>query len=141
MTGTRACWWNSRPVTTSFASFITHAHADHVDGERLGKLLADNPAAELVLNAHTQASLAGLWDVAPRRMRVVGPKSTFVLRGVKVEVVGGDHACIHAALPTVPNNGYIIDGGLHPGDAPARRAGPPSRPRPGPPEDAWRAAA
>ncbi|WP_328767196.1 MBL fold metallo-hydrolase [Streptomyces sp. NBC_00286] len=100
------------------AVFLTHAHADHVDGERLGKLLADNPAAELVLNAHTQAALAGLGDIAPSRMRIVGPGSTFVLRGVRGEVVGGDHACIHAALPIVPNNGYIIDGSLlHPGDA------------------------
>ncbi|ATL88124.1 MBL fold metallo-hydrolase [Streptomyces malaysiensis subsp. malaysiensis] len=100
------------------AVLITHAHADHVDGERLGKLLADNPGAELVLNAHTQAALAGLWGIAPSRTRIVSPGSTFTLRGVTVEVVGGDHACIHAALPTVPNNGYIIDGSLlHPGDA------------------------
>ncbi|GAA0895218.1 MBL fold metallo-hydrolase [Streptomyces asiaticus] len=56
------------------AVFITHAHADHVDGERLGRLLADNPSAELVLNAHTQTALARLWDIAPGRMRVVGSR-------------------------------------------------------------------
>ncbi|MFJ2263997.1 MBL fold metallo-hydrolase [Streptomyces sp. NPDC087844] len=100
------------------AVLLTHAHPDHVDAERLGTLLAANPQAELVLNAHTRTALAGLLDIAPSRTRIVGPEDTFVLRGVSVEVVGGDHACIHAALPTVPNNGYIIDGSLlHPGDA------------------------
>ncbi|MFH8469079.1 MBL fold metallo-hydrolase [Streptomyces sp. NPDC017991] len=107
------------------AVLLTHAHPDHVDAERLGTLLAANPQAELVLNAHTQAALSGLRDIASGRTRVVGPRGTFVLRGVGVEVVGGDHACIHPSLPTVPNNGYIVDGGLlHPGDALDAAAGP-----------------
>ncbi|WP_020389722.1 MBL fold metallo-hydrolase [Kribbella catacumbae] len=98
---------------------ITHAHPDHLDGERLGRLLANNPEAEVVLGAHCQATLGDQGGIAQDRMRVVGPGDKVRLRGVDVEVVGGEHACIHSELPIVPNNGYLINGGslLHPGDA------------------------
>ena len=39
--------------------------------------------------------------------------------GIKIEVIGGDHAVIYDGLPGIPNVGYVIDDGafLHPGDS------------------------
>lgn len=59
------------------------------------------------------AQLSGL----DRTVTTVKPGDKLWVANVRVDVIGGAHACIHAALPNVLNNGYVIDGSiLHPGD-------------------------
>lgn len=90
---------------------ITHQHPDHVDVDRLGPLLAANPAAELLCDADTAAGLGGLGP------RVVGAGDEVEL-GLSVRVLGELHAEIHPDIPRVANVGYLLAGRLfHPGDA------------------------
>lgn len=69
------------------AVLITHDHPDHRDPDRLPALLETNPAVRL--------------GVPPD----------------KTEIVAGQHAVIHPDLPGMANNGYLIEGVFHPGDA------------------------
>lgn len=69
------------------AVLVTHEHPDHQDADRLPDLLEANPGA------------------------TVGT----VPDGI--EVVAGEHALIHPLLPGITNNGYLVDGVFHPGDA------------------------
>ncbi|MBU3067777.1 MBL fold metallo-hydrolase [Nocardia sp. NEAU-G5] len=99
---------------------ITHSHPDHLDVGRLSQLLADNPTAELVLGTHSAGVLAeaGHKDAAGSASHVVASGDERSVRGIDIRVVGGEHACIHSALPPSDNLGFILGGGLlHPGDA------------------------
>lgn len=94
---------------------ITHAHPDHLDVDRLAPLLEANPAAQVIVGEGTLA----VWPGHLRRpAHVVLPGQRLSVLGHDVVVTGGDHACIHAALPTSENVGYLIDDAVfHPGDA------------------------
>ncbi|MGW4774358.1 MBL fold metallo-hydrolase [Nocardia sp. NPDC004278] len=95
------------------AVLITHSHPDHIDIDRLTALLAANPTADVVADSASAALLSGL----DRTVTTVKPGDKLGVAEVRVDVIGGAHACIHAALPNVLNNGYVIDGSiLHPGD-------------------------
>ncbi|WP_063005830.1 MBL fold metallo-hydrolase [Nocardia salmonicida] len=99
---------------------ITHAHPDHIDLPRLAALMADNPSADLIVGPGTLAALDN--PDYPEHMRrprhVATPGEKLSLHGVDIVVTGGEHACIHSALPTSENLGYIVDGSVfHPGDA------------------------
>lgn len=98
------------------AILVTHQHADHVDPERLRDLLRSNPDAALVTDGQTAGQLDGI------DARGAAPGDRLTLGGADVTVVGsGEHAQIHADIPVVANNGYLVtsDGEslLHPGDA------------------------
>ncbi|MFD3702050.1 MBL fold metallo-hydrolase [Nocardia sp. NPDC058658] len=99
---------------------ITHAHPDHLDAPRLAALMAANPAAELIVG---EGTLAALDDPDfPEHMRkpahVVRPRQKLTVLGHDIVVTGGEHACIHSALPTSENVGYLVDDVVfHPGDA------------------------
>ncbi|MGH3669626.1 MAG: MBL fold metallo-hydrolase [Pseudonocardiaceae bacterium] len=99
------------------AILVTHQHPDHLDIDRLPKLLAANPAAELLVDAGSVPFLTA----AGIPHRVVAPGERLELAGTTVEVIGGDHGVIHPDIPVVPNNGYLIEGDagtiLHPGDS------------------------
>ena len=46
------------------------------------------------------------------------PGETFEAAGFRVEVLGGEHAVIHAEVPRPVNVSYLVDGAvLHPGDS------------------------
>lgn len=93
---------------------VTHAHADHLDADRLSALRDANPSAMLVANAEA-AALAG-----PDREgdRQVSDGATFDLGGMSIEPTGQTHASIHPDLPPMSNIGFIVDGAVwHPGDA------------------------
>jgi L-ascorbate metabolism protein UlaG (beta-lactamase superfamily) len=97
------------------AVLITHQHPDHLDVRKLPELLAANPSAELYTDPGTARELAE----AHQSARVVGAGDSFKVRGVAVDVLGGQHAVIHPDIPIVPNTGYLIDHGAfyHPGDS------------------------
>lgn len=95
------------------AVLITHQHFDHVVPETLQALLRANPDAALVTDGQTAEQLDGI------DTRTVAPGDRLALGGADIAVVGsGEHAQIHADIPLVANNGYLVDGTLlHPGDA------------------------
>ena len=90
---------------------ITHAHADHLDADRLRTLLAANPNARLYVDEGSAAALDDLPTVVAREGDVLDV-------GVRVDVHGVTHAEIHADLPRIPNVGYLVGGRFFtPGDA------------------------
>jgi L-ascorbate metabolism protein UlaG (beta-lactamase superfamily) len=94
------------------AVLVTHQHFDHLDADRLGGLLTANPDARLIVDAGTSRQLA---DV---EHEVVAPGTSFEVGGSRIDVLGGRHAVIHADIPVVANNAYLVDGThLHPGDS------------------------
>jgi L-ascorbate metabolism protein UlaG (beta-lactamase superfamily) len=94
------------------AVFVTHQHPDHIDKDRIGALLRENPDAQLLVDSGTAG---GLSDIDHQ---VISPGESVLVGGSRVDVLGGDHAVIHPDIPIVPNNAYLVDGKwLHPGDS------------------------
>jgi L-ascorbate metabolism protein UlaG (beta-lactamase superfamily) len=93
------------------AVLITHQHFDHLDTERLPKLLAQNPRAQLIVDE-------GSADQT-ENPTVARPGETLKVGDTTVKVVGGQHAIIHQDIPVIPNAGYVVGDGefYHPGDA------------------------
>ncbi|MFF5033086.1 MBL fold metallo-hydrolase [Nocardia salmonicida] len=99
---------------------ITHAHPDHLDAPRLAALLAANPVAQLIVGEGTLKALDN--PDYPENMRrpthVAQPGQELSVLGHDIVVTGGEHACVHSALPPSENLGYLIDEAVfHPGDA------------------------
>jgi L-ascorbate metabolism protein UlaG (beta-lactamase superfamily) len=99
------------------AVLITHAHADHLDVERLPALLEANDGAALLAEPETSAELqhAGLDSAA------LHPGDEQRLGAFTVTAVGGLHAVVHDDLPRVGNVGLVVrtpSGStlFHPGD-------------------------
>lgn len=100
-------------LTGLTAVLVTHQHADHLDPERIGALLAANPQAAVYADAGSVEILAGLGVTATG----VQAGDQFDV-GTTVEVFGEMHAVIHADIPRVTNAGYLVGGRLfHPGDS------------------------
>lgn len=93
------------------AVLVTHAHADHLDLQRLPALLEANPGARLHVDEGTAEQVADLPHTVVRAGDVLEV-------GTGVEVVGREHAVIHPDIPVVPNVGYLVSGRFFtPGDA------------------------
>ncbi|MGW0251936.1 MBL fold metallo-hydrolase [Nocardia goodfellowii] len=96
------------------AILITHAHPDHLDVDGVTALVEHNPDAQLL---HGPAAAVALAERGTSG-RVVEPGTTVSVRGIRIIVTGGTHACIHPDLPGSENNGYLIaDTVFHPGDS------------------------
>ncbi|MCW2674400.1 MAG: metal-dependent hydrolase [Frankiales bacterium] len=87
---------------------ITHQHTDHLDVDRVTRLLEANPEATLVTDEGTPLDL-------PRTVVHAGDSLDL---GTSVSVHGSDHAVIHPDIPGIPNVGYLVGGRFFtPGDA------------------------
>jgi len=97
------------------AVLITHQHYDHIDGERLPRLLDANPGAKLIVDPGSAETVQKLG----LEFEVVHPGTSFEIGSASVNAVGGEHAVIHEDIPVIPNVGYIVDHGAfyHPGDS------------------------
>jgi L-ascorbate metabolism protein UlaG (beta-lactamase superfamily) len=100
------------------AVFITHAHLDHYDAERLPQLLEANDGARLVAEPEVSAELrrTGVDVVA------LHPGESTSVGGLTVTAAGGMHAVIHEDIPRIGNVGLVFsaDGEptfFHPGDS------------------------
>jgi L-ascorbate metabolism protein UlaG (beta-lactamase superfamily) len=93
---------------------LTHQHGDHLDAERLRRVLDRNPGVRVVSDEGSAQALGE----AGAEVEVVHDGDELDLGGLGVAVAGRDHAIIHPDIPIVPNVGYLVGGRLfHPGDA------------------------
>lgn len=100
-------------LTGVTAILVTHQHPDHLDRDRLPRVLAANPGVSLYADAQSAAQLA---DGGIEATPVTAGDRLDV--GTPVEVVGRDHAVVHVDIPVIRNVGYLIGGRLlHPGDS------------------------
>ncbi|HEX8861876.1 MAG TPA: MBL fold metallo-hydrolase [Actinomycetes bacterium] len=96
------------------AILYTHQHADHLDPDRVRRLLDGNPGVRVVSDEGSAEQLGQ----AGAEVEVAHHGDELDLGGVGVRVVGRDHAVIHPDVPIIPNVGYLVGGRLfHPGDA------------------------
>ena len=98
------------------AIVVTHQHPDHLDPERIGRLLERNPGATLLCDSETAELVEhGDWTAHTHDDETnVG--------GLTVLGVGARHAEIVPALPRIANTGVLVsaDGEptlFHPGDS------------------------
>jgi L-ascorbate metabolism protein UlaG (beta-lactamase superfamily) len=93
---------------------VTHQHVDHLDQERVRRVLDRNPGVRVVSDEGSAEALGG----AGAAVEVVHDGDELDLGGLAVRVAGRDHAVVHPDVPVVPNVGYLVGGRLfHPGDA------------------------
>jgi L-ascorbate metabolism protein UlaG (beta-lactamase superfamily) len=97
------------------AVLITHQHFDHLDVDRLPKILEANPGAKLIVDPGSAEAVEKLG----LEFEVANPGDAFTIGGTAINAVGGQHATIHADIPVIPNIGYLVDHGAfyHPGDS------------------------
>jgi L-ascorbate metabolism protein UlaG (beta-lactamase superfamily) len=94
------------------AVVITHEHPDHFDPERLAEIMDKNPSA-LVLAPHSISDKLEAFNhqaVTAGEMLEVEPFS--------LAFHGGQHATIHADIPSIENVGIVINDLIYyPGDS------------------------
>ncbi|WP_413601108.1 MBL fold metallo-hydrolase [Curtobacterium sp. Curtsp57] len=101
-------------VAHTTAVLVTHDHPDHFDAAVLGAALDAQPDLRVWAPANVAAELGD----RDGRVTTVTAGDAFEAAGFAVQVVGGDHAVIHADIPLMRNVGYVVDGNVyHPGDA------------------------
>jgi L-ascorbate metabolism protein UlaG (beta-lactamase superfamily) len=99
------------------AVLVTHTHFDHVDVPAVVAVLDARPAAAVWAPSTVADQLVEAGADAAR-VHVVAPGDALRVLDHDVDVIGGQHAVIHADVPVAQNVGFVVDGAvLHPGDS------------------------
>lgn len=95
------------------AVIITHVHQDHVDVEKLKKIL-EFSKPRIISNSEVQRELT----THSIEVEIVEEGDSINIGSFKLEAFGNEHAIIHPDLPKFQNTGYLINDSIfHPGDA------------------------
>lgn len=94
------------------AIVITHEHGDHWTADQVRRILNKSPDARII-------APQGVADAADDlEVEVVAAGETIELGSFKLEFFGGEHAVIHASIPTIDNLGVLVNDELYyPGDS------------------------
>ncbi|PID54529.1 MAG: Zn-dependent hydrolase [Micrococcales bacterium] len=104
------------------AIVVTHQHADHLDPQRFGALVAANPDARIL----AEPSVAGILGrgelLEPVAAQPLAAGEQAGIGGITLQAVGGRHAVIHADIPQIGNVGVTVSAPgeptvFHPGDS------------------------
>lgn len=96
------------------AILITHDHQDHLHVESLKKVLENNPAAKI----YTNSGVSKILTEEKIAHEIVEHGQSVVVKDVRVEGWGTEHAYIYKTVTLVMNTGYSInDKFFYPGDA------------------------
>jgi L-ascorbate metabolism protein UlaG (beta-lactamase superfamily) len=98
------------------AVLITHEHQDHYHVESLKAVLANNPTAQVIGN-QSMAKIIGE-QIADTQVVVVGDGQSTMVKDIKIEGYGKDHALVYPPnMGLVENTGYFVDDVFYfPGD-------------------------
>jgi len=104
-------------LTDLDAIIVTHQHPDHVDPEKVGAVIRNNPDAALYVEPQVLKAV----DVGERAQGLAADTS-IDLGAVTVDAVGGLHAIIHRDIPQIGNVGLVLSAEgeptlFHPGDS------------------------
>ena len=107
--------YNKTPdVENLDAILVTHEHGDHLHLDALRKILEKNPTAQVI----THQSVGKILFDANLPYTLISDKEEIILKDIKIESFGTEHACVHPDLPTVQNTGFLIAEKLfYPGDS------------------------
>ena len=98
------------------AVVITHQHPDHVDPDRLPRLMRANASAAVFCDPGSLELLSGI------EVDAQAHEGTATIGAVTITPVGQLHALIHDDIPRIPNVGVVLradgePGLFHPGDS------------------------
>lgn len=107
--------YNETPMVLNIdAVLITHEHQDHCHVESLHIVLAKNPGAQVI----THAGVGKILDESGIKWELISDGEERLVKQVKIQSFGNEHACIHHDLPPVQNTGFLIAEKLfYPGDS------------------------
>lgn len=95
------------------AVIVTHAHADHLDPQKLLAIHRQNPSVSIYTVQDVSDELK---SSIPHS--VVTGGQTVEIGQFKLEFSGGQHALIHSSVPVIDNVGVTVNGKLYyPGDS------------------------
>ena len=86
---------------------VTHQHVDHLDQERVRRLLDRSPGVRVVSDEGSAAALGE----AGADVEVVHDGDELDLGGLALAVAGRDHATVHPEVPVVPTSATCSAGG------------------------------
>jgi len=98
------------------AILVTHEHADHLAADRVVSALAEDADLQVWGPEPVVAVLVEA-GAPPERLHAVRGGDVLHVGGVRVDVVGEQHAVIHPDIPRIANVGYLLGGVYHPGDS------------------------
>ena len=100
-------------ITGLDAVLITHSHQDHYHAESVPMLVKNNPEAVFITNNEVGELLKKEGVTYTK----VGDGELTVVKGIKIEGFGKDHAQIYGTMGLVENTGYFVaDKFYFPGD-------------------------